>query len=239
MHFGLRPLSAVRAGVEAVRHGRSKKLDGSYPAEVTPLIGEVNDLLASQDASINFARARAADLAHGLKTPLSVLAATAPDLRARGDVATADLLEELSADMADRIDYQLRLSRLHQRQRSEVLNASLNDALQQSLAEIPDGPAESAGIGYGQAVAAAILAARAADHSSDSSDYMTTDEPGHWQPEPGSSQTALGPGWGNVDPFAIASTDDFAIPPPPAMDSAEYTAAFNQVKELGAADSAA
>jgi signal transduction histidine kinase len=133
VQFGLKPLKSVQAGVEAVRHGRAKTLDSAYPAEVTPLIGEVNDLLASQDASINFARARAADLAHGLKTPLAVLAATAPDLRARGDVATADLVEELSTDMADRIDYQLRLSRLHQRQRDQVLNASLNDALQKAV----------------------------------------------------------------------------------------------------------
>jgi len=113
-----------------------------------------------------------------------------------------------------------------------------NSALAQSLSEIPDGFAESAGVAYGEAVALAILAARADDHAADLTEYSPIDEPGHWQPEPGSSQAALGPGWGKVNLFGVSSTDDFGIPPPPALDSAEYAEAFNEVKELGAADSA-
>src|SRR5690606_9118688 len=49
---------------------------------------------------------------------------------------------------------------------------------------------------------------------------------------------AWGPGWGLVTPFVINTSDEFLPPPPPAMTSAEYTAAFNEVKELGRIDSA-
>lgn len=133
VHVGLMPMRAIREGVEDIRRGRAERLTGRHPAEVTPLIGEVNDLLRSQQASIEFARARAADLAHGLKTPLAVLSTIAAELRQRGEVASADVIEELSADMADRVDYQLRLSRLHQRTRSQVLSASLNEALDKAV----------------------------------------------------------------------------------------------------------
>jgi hypothetical protein len=55
-----------------------------------------------------------------------------------------------------------------------------------------------------------------------------------WRPRPG--QSAWGPGWGTVHTFSIPSTSPFvdALPPLPALTSAEYTAAFNQVKDYGA-----
>src|SRR5262249_27063523 len=48
---------------------------------------------------------------------------------------------------------------------------------------------------------------------------------------------ALAPQWGDVTPFCISSDSAFRPPPPPALTSAEYTAAFNEVKSLGAANS--
>lgn len=119
VQLGLRPLGAIRAGVEKVRGGEARELDDDYPTEVRPLVLEVNDLLRSQEASIDFARARASDLAHGLKTPLSVLATTMTTLRERGDEEMASLVEELVSDMADKIDYQLRLSRVRLRTSNE------------------------------------------------------------------------------------------------------------------------
>ena len=75
--LGLRPLGKLRGDIEAIRHGAGDKVEETYPSEVLPLVGEVNALLASQQQSVDFARARASDLAHGLKTPLSVLASVA------------------------------------------------------------------------------------------------------------------------------------------------------------------
>ncbi len=133
VRLGLRPLGAIRAGIERIRNRSEERLTGDFPSEVQPLINEVNDLLRSQEAAIEFARARAADLAHGLKTPLSVLATTSSGLRSRGEEETADLVDELTADMVDKIDYQLRLSRLRLRTRAEHYSASITEALDKAI----------------------------------------------------------------------------------------------------------
>jgi signal transduction histidine kinase len=134
VQLGLRPLQAVRVGIEAIKRCAAKELPDSYPSELLPLVTEVNDLLRSQEKSMEFARARAADLAHGIKTPLAVLETMAETLRQQGDVEAARLLGELSGEMADRVDYQLRLSRLHLRTRTLMLSASLNSALSRTIA---------------------------------------------------------------------------------------------------------
>ncbi|HEV7276067.1 MAG TPA: ATP-binding protein [Devosiaceae bacterium] len=135
IHLGLRPLGAVRRGLEAVRQGTADTLAEDYPAEVLPLVGEVNELLSLRDRSVAFARARAADLAHGLKTPLQVLTATADRLRS-SDPRNAAALDEITAEMSDRIDYQLRLARLRLRTDSHVLSASLNNAISRSASVV-------------------------------------------------------------------------------------------------------
>jgi signal transduction histidine kinase len=131
--LGLRSLSAIRAGLEEIRSGRASNLEGDFPVEVEPLVSEVNDLLRSQEASIAFARARASDLAHGLKTPLSVLTTASEEIRAKGNEAEAALIDEVAGDMVDKIDHQLRLSRLRIRARSERYSASVNDALDRTI----------------------------------------------------------------------------------------------------------
>ena len=81
---GLRPLAAVGARVAAVRSGAARRLGDDFPDEVQPLTAEVDALLAEREAEIARARARAGDLAHGLKTPLQALMGEAERLRARG-----------------------------------------------------------------------------------------------------------------------------------------------------------
>jgi signal transduction histidine kinase len=134
VHLGLRPLGRLRRAVEDVARGRVSALDEDYPMEVLPLVREVNALLASHEQSIRSARTRADDLAHGLKTPLAVLNATASRLRARGDDANATVLDLLSDEMAERIDYQLRLAQLRVRSADRMLQASLDQALIRSVA---------------------------------------------------------------------------------------------------------
>lgn len=133
VYLGLSPLDAVRRGVEAVRQGVADKLAECYPAEVQPLVSEVNELLSLRDKSVDFARGRAADLAHGLKTPLQVLTATADRLKTGGDVANAKALNAIISEISDRIDYQLRLARLRLRAPSQVLSASLTTALSRTI----------------------------------------------------------------------------------------------------------
>ncbi len=133
VNLGLKPLTALRGALETVTGGSSKTLEGDFPNEVLPLVNEVNALLAGHERSIRFARARADDLAHGLKTPLAVLSATAARLRAAGDVANADILDMLAEEMAQRVDYQLRLAQLRMRSGEHSLSASLDQALLRSV----------------------------------------------------------------------------------------------------------
>lgn len=134
VNLGLKPLSSVRGELEAVTAGRAQKLAGTYPQEVLPLVEEVNSLLAGHERSIAFARARADDLAHGLKTPLSVLKSLGTELADKGDPESARLVDEIATEMDDRVDYQLRLSRLRLRTRAHQLAASLNEAVDRTVA---------------------------------------------------------------------------------------------------------
>jgi PAP2 superfamily len=114
-----------------------------------------------------------------------------------------------------------------------------DDALTADLATIRPGWAKLNGINLGRRAANAILALRADDGSDRPEphvgvDLLTSGEPGHWRQDPIShGPLALGAYWSEVTPFSLRSTDQFRVPPPPALDSAEYTAAFAEVKALG------
>lgn len=129
MQFVLRPLSTLRGQIFDTRHGVTARLPPARVDELEPVVAQINDLLDAQEESIAFARQRAADLAHGLKTPLAVLGATASRLRAAGDEANADLMQMLSEQMHGRIDYQLRIARLRLRTRAQGASSSLNDTV--------------------------------------------------------------------------------------------------------------
>jgi signal transduction histidine kinase len=112
IRFGLRPFEDVRRAVLAVRERRARRLARRFPDEIQPLADEVDALLDSEEALLDAARKRAADLAHGLKTPLTVLKAEAGRLAAAGDAATAAGLADLARDMQRHIDRELARSRL-------------------------------------------------------------------------------------------------------------------------------
>ncbi len=117
--------------------------------------------------------------------------------------------------------------------------AALDAKLTASLATIPDGKAEDDGVALGRSVADQILALRQNDGSGVVlPPYLGGTEPGEWRPTPPANSPGLAPHWPDVTPFAMTSGDQFRPAAPPALDSAEYTAAFNEVKELGSATSA-
>ena len=119
IQLGLRPLDAVQRGIATIRSGGAPHLSGDYPTEVMPLVTEVNELLDLQERSIAFARSRAADLAHGLKTSLTLLNGETEAMRRAGADDTANRVEAIAGDMLATVDHQLRLSRLRQRTRLE------------------------------------------------------------------------------------------------------------------------
>jgi signal transduction histidine kinase len=82
--YGLWPLRRVRSEVVAIRSGSQSRISEEFPREIHPLVRELNELLSHSEAQAEEARRHAGNLAHALKTPLTVItnAATAdsPDL---------------------------------------------------------------------------------------------------------------------------------------------------------------
>ena len=73
VRFGLRPLRVLRDGVAAIRRGEAERIDGEFPQDVAPLATEVNQLIEANREIVERARTQVGNLAHALKTPLSVL----------------------------------------------------------------------------------------------------------------------------------------------------------------------
>jgi signal transduction histidine kinase len=74
VRLGLRPLERLRGALADVRAGRSERVPAEQPAEIRPLVAELNALLEQNAANLERARRHVANLAHGLKTPLATLA---------------------------------------------------------------------------------------------------------------------------------------------------------------------
>jgi signal transduction histidine kinase len=141
VRIGLRPLESVRRGVEAIRSGLRRRLPADYPEEVTPLADEVNNLLDAQDRAIERARASAADLAHGLKTPLTVLGAHARLLRQRGETAIAEDIEELTETMRRHIERAIAKARVRRERGAATTLAPLVERLVATIRKTPQGEA--------------------------------------------------------------------------------------------------
>ncbi len=117
---GLRPLKAVGRRVARVRSGRAARVGEDFPTEILPLAAEVDALLTQREAEIAHARQRAGDLAHGLKTPLQALLGEAGRLRAAGQGAAADAIEQIADTMHANVNRELALVRVSTRGRVGV-----------------------------------------------------------------------------------------------------------------------
>jgi hypothetical protein len=118
------------------------------------------------------------------------------------------------------------------------LLTTLSSAYAVSLGSVADGAFKRQGIAVGHAAAEAMLAAREGDGRFGPSAWVpNTEQPGHWRPLIVNGAQALDPTpWaGNVRPFTMDSPSQFRSAPPPALDSAQWVAEFNEVKALGRA----
>jgi hypothetical protein len=116
--------------------------------------------------------------------------------------------------------------------------ANLDASRAASLAMIPEGPGKSAGIAVGEAAAAAMIAARTNDGSETSEIYMPdSTNPGQYQRTPACTAGGTFLHWRYLTPFSIRSGDQFRLDPPPALTSMTYTRDYNEVKEVGGANS--
>jgi len=108
VRFGLRPLRNMSEALAAVRSGRAERLHGTFPEEIAPLAREVNALLESNREIVDRARMHVGNLAHALKTPLSVLLNEAAG---RDDPAAEKVREQVSV-MREQVQHHLERARL-------------------------------------------------------------------------------------------------------------------------------
>ena len=104
---GLAGVTQMRTRLLAMREGRETHLEGRFVPEVQPLVDDLNALLDHREQAVRRAVSKAGDLAHGLKTPLAVLAREAERATASGQPELASAIEEQVDRMRRQIDYHL------------------------------------------------------------------------------------------------------------------------------------
>jgi signal transduction histidine kinase len=103
IRFGLRPLQRLRAALAGVRRGEAEAIGGDYPRDIAPLAEEIDLLIESNRDILERARTQVGNLAHALKTPLTVLVN-----EAQGEqTALARTVEEQARVMRDQVTYHL------------------------------------------------------------------------------------------------------------------------------------
>jgi signal transduction histidine kinase len=107
VRVGLQPLFALRREIAAVRTGRADRLKGHYPSELKPLAEELNALVEHDQEVVERQRAHVGNLAHALKTPISVMLAEA-ELHPG---ALATLVARQAEAMRNHVDHHLRRAR--------------------------------------------------------------------------------------------------------------------------------
>jgi signal transduction histidine kinase len=114
LRYGLKPLWQLQEGVAAIRRGEAEKIEGDFPHDLAPLASELNLLIDANRDVVERARTQVGNLAHALKTPLSVIvneAAVDP-----GPLAAK--VEEQAAIMRDQLSYYLNRARAAVRART-------------------------------------------------------------------------------------------------------------------------
>ncbi len=109
VRFGLAPLARISQRLAAIRSGRAERLEGEFPVEIAPLARETNALIEANREIVERARTHVGNLAHALKTPLSVIVNEAS---ARGEDPLAQKVREQADIMRDQVARQLERARL-------------------------------------------------------------------------------------------------------------------------------
>jgi hypothetical protein len=101
------------------------------------------------------------------------------------------------------------------------------------LADAPTDASITNGLALGQQIGQLTIQSRSADGSSTDVPYIVSHAPGQWSRTPPFFRPPLTPQWRSVTPFCLPEIESFLPPPPPALESAEYAEALNQVKAIG------
>ncbi len=107
VRIGLRPLFELRGEIAEIRAGKSDRLAKDYPTELSPVADELNGLLAHNQEVVERQRTHVGNLAHALKTPLSVIQAEAEQFPG----PLADLVQRQADTMREQVEHHLRRAR--------------------------------------------------------------------------------------------------------------------------------
>jgi signal transduction histidine kinase len=108
LRYGLKPLRRLQDGVAAIRRGESDMIEGDFPQDIAPLAAELNLLVAANREVVERARTQVGNLAHALKTPLSVILNEAT-IEA---LPLAEKVKEQAMIMRDQVTYHLDRARI-------------------------------------------------------------------------------------------------------------------------------
>ena len=107
VRFGLWPLRSLRQEIGSIRKGKITRIAGTYPDDLAPLARELNLLIDANETILERARTQVGNLAHALKTPLSVIVNESQD----EDTALARKVREQAALMRDQVNWYLERAR--------------------------------------------------------------------------------------------------------------------------------
>jgi signal transduction histidine kinase len=125
VRVGLRPLFRLQAEVAAVRRGKAQRLAETYPSELMPLAEELNALVAHNQEVVERQRTHVGNLAHALKTPISVMITEA---RQRPG-PLAEVVERQAEAMQKQVDHHLRRARAAARTQGQGERTSVAEVL--------------------------------------------------------------------------------------------------------------
>lgn len=125
VRVGLQPLFDLRHEVADVRRGKAERLSGDYPSELRPLTDELNALVVHNQETVERQRTHVGNLAHALKTPISVMIAEA----AQQPGPLADLVGRQTEIMRQQVDHHLRRARAAARSQGQGERTSVAEVL--------------------------------------------------------------------------------------------------------------
>ena len=125
VRVGLRPLFELRREVAAVRRGKAERLAGTYPSELTPLADELNALVVHNQEVVERQRTHVGNLAHALKTPISVMLTEA----SQSPGQLSEVVTRQSEAMRQQVDHHLRRARAAARTQGQGERTSVAEVL--------------------------------------------------------------------------------------------------------------
>jgi len=125
VRIGLRPLFQLRGEVAEVRRGKAERLEAHYPSELLPLTDELNALVAHNQETVERQRTHVGNLAHALKTPISVMITEA----SQRPGPLAEVVTRQAEVMRQQVDHHLRRARAAARSQGQGERTSVAEVL--------------------------------------------------------------------------------------------------------------